>query len=72
MDNSLKTHVFTFEMGGCDIVLGTEWLRTFRAHHHGFPIVIHEFSEDDAFLYTQSSQSSLSRNRQLPSYGKAS
>ena len=23
-----KTHMFSIEMGGCDIVLGAEWLRT--------------------------------------------
>jgi hypothetical protein len=27
-DYSLKTHMFDIEMGGCDIVLGVEWLRT--------------------------------------------
>jgi hypothetical protein len=27
-DYSLKTHMFSIEMGGCDIVLGVEWLRT--------------------------------------------
>jgi hypothetical protein len=27
-DYSLKTHRFAIEMGGCDIVLGVEWLRT--------------------------------------------
>jgi len=24
----LKTHMFAIHMGGCDIVLGAEWLRT--------------------------------------------
>jgi len=24
----LKTHMFSIDMGGCDIVLGVEWLRT--------------------------------------------
>ena len=27
-DYHLKTHMFTIEMGGCDIILGAEWLRT--------------------------------------------
>jgi hypothetical protein len=27
-DYSLKTHMFSIEMGGCDIVLGVEWLQT--------------------------------------------
>jgi hypothetical protein len=25
-DYSLKTHMFSIKMGGCDIVLGVEWL----------------------------------------------
>jgi len=24
----LKTHMFSIEMGGCDIFLGAEWIRT--------------------------------------------
>eukprot|EP00253_Pinus_taeda_P035116 PITA_35116 len=28
-DYQLKTHMFAIHMGGCDIVLGAEWLRTF-------------------------------------------
>jgi hypothetical protein len=27
-DYSLKSHMFVIEIGGCDIVLGVEWLRT--------------------------------------------
>ena len=27
-DYHLKTHMFSINMGGCDIVLGVEWLRT--------------------------------------------
>lgn len=27
-DYQLKTHMFAIHMGGCDIVLGAEWLRT--------------------------------------------
>jgi len=27
-DYRLKTHMFSIAMGGCDIVLGVEWLRT--------------------------------------------
>jgi hypothetical protein len=27
-DYSLKSHMFSIEMGGCDIVLGVEWLQT--------------------------------------------
>jgi hypothetical protein len=27
-DYNLKSHMFSIDMGGCDIVLGTEWLRT--------------------------------------------
>lgn len=26
-DYLLKTHMFSIEMGGCDIVLGVEWMR---------------------------------------------
>ena len=29
-DYHLKTHMFSIEMGGCDIVFGYEWLRTLR------------------------------------------
>jgi hypothetical protein len=25
---NMKSHMFTIDMGGCDIVLGVEWLRT--------------------------------------------
>ena len=25
---NLKSHMFSIDMGGCDIVLGVEWLRT--------------------------------------------
>lgn len=28
-DYHLKTHMFSIFMGGCDIILGVEWLRTF-------------------------------------------
>ena len=27
-DYHLKTHMFVTNMGGCDIVLGAEWIRT--------------------------------------------
>lgn len=27
-DYHIKTHMFAINMGGCDIVLGAEWLRT--------------------------------------------
>ena len=27
-DYQLKTHMFAINMGGCEIVLGAEWLRT--------------------------------------------
>jgi hypothetical protein len=27
-DYQLKSHMFAIEMGGCDIVLGADWLRT--------------------------------------------
>lgn len=27
-DYHLKTHMFVINMGGCDIVLGVEWIRT--------------------------------------------
>ena len=27
-DYHLKTHKFAIDMGGCDVVLGVEWLRT--------------------------------------------
>jgi hypothetical protein len=29
-DYHLKTHMFVVDIGGCDIVLGAEWLRTSR------------------------------------------
>jgi hypothetical protein len=41
-DYSLKSHMFSIEMGGCDIVLGVEWLCTLGHRHHGFQGVIHE------------------------------
>jgi hypothetical protein len=28
VDYNLKYHMFSIDMGGCDIVLGAEWLRT--------------------------------------------
>jgi hypothetical protein len=27
-DYNLKSHMFAIDMGGCDIVLGAEWIRT--------------------------------------------
>jgi len=27
-DYHLKSHMFSIEMGGCDITLGVEWIRT--------------------------------------------
>lgn len=30
-DYQFKTHMFSIDMGGCDIVLRGEWLRTLRA-----------------------------------------
>ena len=27
-DYHLKTHMFAIDMGGCDVVLGVEWLHT--------------------------------------------
>jgi hypothetical protein len=28
-DDHLKSHMFSIDMGSCDIVLGEDWLRTF-------------------------------------------
>jgi hypothetical protein len=32
----LKSHMFAIDMGGCDIVLGAEWLRTLGPILNGF------------------------------------
>jgi hypothetical protein len=69
---SLKNHMFSIEMGGCDIVLGVEWLRTLGPITMDFLGIIHEFSEGWKFLHAQRSQSRLSRNHHLPPYGKSS
>jgi hypothetical protein len=35
-DYHMKYHMFSIDMGGCDIVLGADWLRTLGSHSHGF------------------------------------
>ena len=42
-DYQLKTHMFAIHMGGCDIVLGVDWLPHSWANHNGFLGVIYEF-----------------------------
>jgi hypothetical protein len=37
----LKTHIFSIDMGGCDIVLGVEWLCTLGLVTIGFPKEVH-------------------------------
>jgi hypothetical protein len=40
-DYNLKSHMFAIDMGGCDIVLGAEWLRTLGPNSHGLPELNH-------------------------------
>jgi hypothetical protein len=69
-DYSLKSHMFSIEMGGCDIVLGVEWLHTLGSHHHGFQGVIHELPVGRASLHFPRNHNRFSRDHQLTPYGK--
>jgi hypothetical protein len=42
----LKSHVFSIDMGGCDIVLGVEWLRTMVPILMDFKELIMQFQHE--------------------------
>ena len=45
-DYHLKTHMFSIDMGGCDIVLGAEWLCTLRPITMDFQELYMSFVKD--------------------------
>jgi hypothetical protein len=45
-DYSLKSHMFSIEMGGCDIVLGVEWLHTLGPITMDFKDLYMSFQQD--------------------------
>jgi hypothetical protein len=49
-DYTLKTHMFSISMGGCDIVLGVEWLH-FGTDYHGLSGVIYALYSRGSHLY---------------------
>jgi hypothetical protein len=69
-DYSLKSHMFSIEMGGCDIVLGVEWLHTLGPITMDFQGVIHELPIGWALLHFPRNHCRFSRDCQLTSYGK--
>ena len=44
--HNLKYHMFSIDMGGCDIVLGFEWLRTFGPITMDFKDLIMQFQHE--------------------------
>jgi len=42
----LKTHMFSIEMGGCDIVLGVEWIRTLGPIKMDFQELLMRFKQN--------------------------
>ena len=46
-DYNLKTHMFAINMGGCDIVLGVEWLRTLGPITMDFEELYMNFKQKD-------------------------
>lgn len=50
-DYQLKTHMFAIHMGGCDIVLGAEWLRTLGPITMDFQELYMSFKQND-FTHT--------------------
>ena len=50
-DYHLKTHMFAIDMGGCDIVLGAEWLRTLGPITMDFKELYMRFTLD-SYTYT--------------------
>jgi hypothetical protein len=44
---NLKSHMFSIDMGGCDIVLGAEWLRTLGPILMDFKELTMQFQQDD-------------------------
>jgi hypothetical protein len=44
---NLKSHMFTIDMGGCDIVLGAEWLRTLGPILMDFKELTMQFQQND-------------------------
>lgn len=45
-DYHLKTHMFAIDIGGCDILLGDEWLRTSRPITMDFKKLCMRFVKD--------------------------
>jgi hypothetical protein len=45
-DYHLKSHMFSIDMGGCDIVLGAEWLRTLGPILMDFKEVTMQFNQE--------------------------
>jgi hypothetical protein len=43
---NLKSHMFAIDMGGCDIVLGVEWLRTVGPIFMDFKELTMKFQHD--------------------------
>jgi hypothetical protein len=50
-DYNLKTHMFSIAMGGCDIVLGVEWIRTLGPITMDYHELYMRFTQD-AHTYT--------------------
>lgn len=46
-DYHIKTHMFALNMGGCDIVLGVEWLRTLGPITVDFQELYVSFKQND-------------------------
>ena len=46
-DYHLKTHIFSINIGGCDIVLGVEWLRTLGPIKMDFQELYMKFKKND-------------------------
>jgi len=45
-DNHLKSHMFAIDMGGCDIVLGADWLRTLGPIFMDFKELTMQFDQE--------------------------
>jgi hypothetical protein len=45
-DYDLKSHMFAIDMGGCDIVLGSDWLRTLGPILMGFKELTMQFNQE--------------------------
>ena len=42
----LKSHMFSIDMGGCDIVLGTKWIRTLGPILMDFKEITMQFDQE--------------------------